>query len=143
MYFLHKLDRLECDEFRVILSEKVGIHMVPLSSPSQIAKGNMANLSPMTRINISHDPGKIENVYIGVECFLDDVFPSDEAIIEAMSTIEQPWGEMHHRSYFLHKLDHLECDDFRRILRKKVGSPVVPLSFPGQMAERNMSNLSP
>ena len=38
--------------------------------------------------------------------FLDSVFPSDEAIIEAMSRIEPPWEELHHRSYFLPELDH-------------------------------------
>ena len=29
---------------------------------------------------------------------LDMVFPSDEAIIEAMSGVEPPWEELHHRS---------------------------------------------
>ena len=62
--------------------------------------------------------------------FLDDVFPSDEAILEAMSGIEQPWEELHHRSYFLPKLDRLECDDFREVLSEKFGRPVVPLSSP-------------
>ena len=42
--------------------------MVPLSSPSQMADGNMANISPTIPINISCDPWKIENVYIGAEC---------------------------------------------------------------------------
>ena len=42
--------------------------MVPLSSPSPMANGNMANISPTIPINISHNPGKIENVYIGEEC---------------------------------------------------------------------------
>ena len=74
---------------------------------------------------------------------LDDVFPSDEAILEAMSGIEQHWEELHHRSYFLPNLDNLECDDFRAILSEKIGSPMVPLSSPGQMAEGNMANLSP
>ena len=68
LYFLPNLDRLECDEFRVILSEKFGRTMVPLSSLGQSAKGNMANLSPTIPINISHDHGKIENVYIGMGC---------------------------------------------------------------------------
>ena len=31
--------------------------------------------------------------------FLDDVFLLDESILEAMSRIEKPWGELHHRSY--------------------------------------------
>ena len=62
--------------------------------------------------------------------FLDDVFPSDEAILEAMSGVEQPWEELHHRSYFLPKLDHMECDEFREILSENIGSPMVPLSSP-------------
>ena len=41
---------------------------------------------------------------------LDSVFPSDEAIIEAMSGVEPPWEELHHRSYFLPELDRLEHD---------------------------------
>ena len=75
--------------------------------------------------------------------YLDDVFPSDEAILEAMSGIELPWEELHHRSYFLPELDRLECDDFRAILSEKIGSLVVPLSSPGQMAKGNVTNLSP
>ena len=73
---------------------------------------------------------------------LMDIFPSNKAILEAMSRIEQPWEELHHRSYFLPKLDRLECDDFREIISEKIGSPVVPLNSPSQMAEGNMANLS-
>ena len=40
---------------------------------------------------------------------LDDVFPLDETIIEAMSGVEPPWEELDHRSYFLPELDRLEC----------------------------------
>ena len=66
---------------------------------------------------------------------LDTVFPSDEAIIEAMSGVEPPWEELHHRSYFLPELDRLEHEDFRDILSQRVGSPMVPLSSPGPMAD--------
>ena len=59
---------MECDDLMEILSEKIGSPVVPLSSPGPMADGNMANISPTIPINISHDPGKIENVYIGVEC---------------------------------------------------------------------------
>ena len=75
--------------------------------------------------------------------FLDDFFLSDEAILEAMSRIEQPWEALHHRSYFLPKLNRLECDHFRGIISNKIGSPMVPLSSPSQMADENMANLSP
>ena len=65
---------------------------------------------------------------------LDDVFSSDQAILEALSGVEKPWEDLH-RSYFLPKLDCMECDEFRDILSKKIGSPVVPLRSPGLMAD--------
>ena len=67
-YFLPNLDRLECEDYRGILSERVGSPMVLLSSPGPMANRNMVNISPTIPINISHDPGKIENLYIGAEC---------------------------------------------------------------------------
>ena len=63
--------------------------------------------------------------------FLDDVFPSDEVILEAMSGVKKPWEELHHRSYFLPKLDRMECDDFTEILSENIDSPMVSLSSPG------------
>ena len=62
---------MECDEFRDILSKNIGSPVVPLRSPAQMADGNMANLSPIIPINISRDPGKIENVYVGAVCSPD------------------------------------------------------------------------
>ena len=47
--------------------------MVPLSSPGQMAEGNMANVSPTIPINISRDLGKIKNVYIGADCSPDEI----------------------------------------------------------------------
>ena len=38
-----------------------------------MAKGNMANLSPTISINISRDPSKVENVYIGVSCSPNEI----------------------------------------------------------------------
>jgi hypothetical protein len=29
------------------------------------------------------------------------VLPSDEAVIEAMTSLDKPWEDIHHRSYFL------------------------------------------
>ena len=75
--------------------------------------------------------------------FLDDVFPSNEAILEAMSEIEQPWGELHHRLYFLPKIDRSECDNFRVIVSEKFCSSMVPLRSCIHIAEGNMDNLPP
>ena len=32
------------------------------------------------------------------------VLPSDEAIIELMTSLDRPWDDLHHRSYFLPEL---------------------------------------
>lgn len=73
---------------------------------------------------------------------LDSVFPSDEVIIKAMSGVDPPWEELHHRSYFLPELDRLEREEFREVLSERIGSPMVPLSSPGSMADGNMANIS-
>ena len=59
--------------------------------------------------------------------FLNDIFPSDGTILEAMFGLEQTWGELHHRSYCLPKLDDIECDDFQEIFSEKIGRPVGPI----------------
>ena len=60
-----------------------------------------------------------------------------------MSRVGPPREELHHRFYFIPKLDHLECEEFREILNERIGSPMVPLSSPGPMADGNMVNISP
>jgi hypothetical protein len=42
--------------------------------------------------------------------FLDVEFPSDEAILEAMTMDDRPWEDMHHILFFLPKLETLEVD---------------------------------
>ena len=64
---------MEHDEFREILSENIDSPMVLLSSPGQMADGNMGNLSPTIPINIYRDPRKVENVYIGASCSPDEI----------------------------------------------------------------------
>jgi hypothetical protein len=67
-YFLPELVRIEQDEFRSTLSEMVGHVVVPLDTHGIYAEGNMENISPTVTIDISRTPGKIENIYIGVDC---------------------------------------------------------------------------
>ena len=64
---------MEREEFRDILSKKIGSPMVPLSSLGQMDDGNMENLSLTIPINISRDLGKVENVYIGESYSLDEI----------------------------------------------------------------------
>ena len=60
-----------------------------------------------------------------------------------MSGLEQPWGDLLHRTYFLPKIDDIECDDFKTISSENIGRPVVPLGPPRKYVEGNMANLSP
>ena len=52
-YFLLELERVECDDFRAILSEKVGSLAIPLGTYGIYVEGDMENLSLNIPINIS------------------------------------------------------------------------------------------
>jgi hypothetical protein len=43
---------------------------------------------------------------------LDLVLPSDEAVIEAMTILDKPWEDIHHRSYLLPELHRIEAGEF-------------------------------
>jgi hypothetical protein len=43
---------------------------------------------------------------------LDLVLPFDEAVIEAMTSPNKPWEDLHHRSYFLPKLSRIKVREF-------------------------------
>jgi len=51
----------------------VGHVMVSLDMHGIYAKGNMENISPTVTIDISRTPGKIENVYINVDCSFKEI----------------------------------------------------------------------
>jgi hypothetical protein len=74
---------------------------------------------------------------------LDDNFPLDEAIIEAMNVSDKPWDDMHHRSYILPELARIEQDEFRSTLSKIVGHTVVPIDMHDINVEGNMVISSP
>jgi hypothetical protein len=72
-YVFPSLERIEQDEFRSTLSEIVGHAIVPLDTHGIYVEGNMESISPTIQINISHTPGKIENVNIGADCFPEEI----------------------------------------------------------------------
>jgi hypothetical protein len=43
---------------------------------------------------------------------LDLVWPSDEEVIEAMTSPNKPWEHLHHRSYFLPMLSRIKVGEF-------------------------------
>ena len=68
--------------------------MVPLSSPGPMADGNMANISSTILINISRDPGRIENVYIGAECSHVEILEYTELFKEFCDIFVWSYDEM-------------------------------------------------
>ena len=69
-----------------MISYQVNLNLVAKPSPSSSwTKEEDPSMIPTWAVESSHSHD-----------FLDDVFPSDEAIIEAMFGVEPPWEELHH-----------------------------------------------
>jgi hypothetical protein len=97
--------------------------------------------SVMEEDDLFPEPVWAQNSSISQDC-LDTIFPSDEAIIEAMVGSERPWGDMHHRSYFLPELSRIENGEFKSTIVRSVDRTVNPLARHGVYAEGNMANIS-
>jgi hypothetical protein len=106
---------------------------MPLSAVEivyQVVLDSSVDLDPITSPTDEEDPVLKPVWATSLSCShdcLDETFPLDEAIIEAMNGSDKPWDDMHHRSYFLPELARIEQDDFRSTLSEIVGHIVVPL----------------
>jgi hypothetical protein len=73
---------------------------------------------------------------------LDLVFPSDEAIIEAMSSLDKPWDDLHHKSYFLPELRRKEAGEFTLTMNGDRSCPINPLAMHEVYAEGNLETIT-
>jgi hypothetical protein len=73
---------------------------------------------------------------------LDLVFPSDEAIIEALTSPDKPWDDLHHRSYFLPELGRIEAGEFMLTMTGDRSCPINPLATHTVYAEGNMETIA-
>jgi hypothetical protein len=73
---------------------------------------------------------------------LDLVFPSDEAIIEAMTGPDKPWDGLHHRSYFLPELHRIEAGEFTITMTGDQPCPINLLATQDIYAEGNMATIA-
>jgi hypothetical protein len=55
---------------------------------------------------------------------LDLVLPFDEVVIEAMTSPDKPWDDLHHRSYFLPELHRIEAGEFTITMMGDQPSPI-------------------
>jgi hypothetical protein len=72
---------------------------------------------------------------------LDLVLPTDEAIIEAMTSSYKPWEDLHHRSYFLPALSRIKDGEFTLTMMGDRSCPINPLATHEVYAEGNMETI--
>jgi hypothetical protein len=73
---------------------------------------------------------------------LDLVLHSDEVIIEAMTSPDRPWDDLHHQYYFLPRLRRIEVGEFTLTMNGDKACPINPLAMHDVYAEENMENIS-
>jgi hypothetical protein len=73
---------------------------------------------------------------------LDSVFSSDEAVIEEMTSLDKPWDDLHHISYFLPELSRIKVGEFTLTMNGDRSCPIKPLSTHEVYAEGNMATIA-
>jgi hypothetical protein len=73
---------------------------------------------------------------------LDLVFPSNEAVIEAMTSPDKPWEDLHHRSYFLPKLSRIKDGEFTVTMTGDRSCHTNPLATHKIYVEGNMATIA-
>jgi hypothetical protein len=73
---------------------------------------------------------------------LDFILPSDEAVIEAMTSPDRPWEDLHHRSYFLPELHRIEAGEFPITMTGDQPCPISLLATQEIYAEGNMVTIT-
>jgi hypothetical protein len=73
---------------------------------------------------------------------LDLVLPSDETAIEAMTSLDKPWEDLHHRSYFLPNLRQIEAGKFTITMTGDQPCPINLLATQEIYSEGNMVTIA-
>jgi hypothetical protein len=73
---------------------------------------------------------------------LDLVLPSDKVVIEAMTSPDKPWEDLHHRSYFLPELHRIEAGEFTITMTGDQPCPLNLLATQEIYAEGNMVTIA-
>jgi hypothetical protein len=73
---------------------------------------------------------------------LNLVLPSNEVVIEAMTSLEKPWDDLHHISYFLPELRRIEAGEFTLTMTGYRSFPINPLATHEVYAEGNMETIA-
>jgi hypothetical protein len=63
---------------------------------------------------------------------------SDEVVIEAMTSLDKPWDDLHHKSCFLPELSRIEAGEFTLTMTKDRSGPINPLATRAIYSKGNM-----
>jgi hypothetical protein len=99
-YFLPKLWRIEAGEFVSTVNGDNAFPINPLAMHTVYAKGNMESIDKMIQIDISKTPGIVDNVFIGVDCSLEEILTYTELFKEF-------------RDVFVYSYEEIPCIDPR------------------------------
>jgi hypothetical protein len=72
-YFLPELRRIEVGEFTLTMTRDRAFHINPLATHAIYAEGNMETITKTIPIDISKTHGVMENIFIGVDCSLEEI----------------------------------------------------------------------
>jgi hypothetical protein len=82
------------------------------------------------------------NLPIATTDSLDLVFPSDEAILEALTGPDRTWDDLHHRSYFLSDLRRIKASKFLLTMTVDRSCPINPLDTHIVYVECNLESIT-
>jgi hypothetical protein len=118
----------------------------PLSAAEvaySLVQQNLATLDPIPTQELDplFEPIWAQDSLIDTDS-LDLVFPSDKAIIEAMTGPDRPWEDLHHRSYFLPELHRIEAGEFTITMMGDQPCPINLLATQDIYVEGNMVTIT-
>jgi hypothetical protein len=102
---------------------------------------NDTDLTPTQELDSIPEPIWAQGSLTGTDS-LDLVLPLDEAIIEAMTSLNKPWDNLHDRSYFLPELRRIKAGEFTLTMTRDRSCPINPLATHEVYVEGNMENIT-
>jgi hypothetical protein len=86
-------------------------------------------------------PSWLESLSLIID-YISQIFPSDESIMEMISTDDLPWDDNHHRSSFLLPLEEIHQDIHYVFPPNVIDAPQSPILTQDTLSEGNMGNVS-
>jgi hypothetical protein len=93
-YFLPELHRIEAGEFTITMTGDQPCPINLLATQDIYAEGNMVTIAATIPINISQNPGIMENVFIGADCSPEEIQIYTDIFKEFRDVFDWSYEEM-------------------------------------------------